>query len=130
MVYHGKGSFILPEGLLGVHGAGLNPCTEQGSKGSISFPSPVFPAPAGTKPLGYGGKKCGKCCSSLGNFILTLPINGEVLNQSYFHREPKSSGCLFISLSLTKPNYILKIVLLPYANQQGMVQQAGNETGE
>lgn len=42
----------------------------------------------------------------------------------------KNSGCLFISLSLIKPNCLLKIVLVPYANRQGMMQQAGNETGK
>lgn len=62
--------------------------------------------------------------------MLTMPINRKILNQSYSHREPKGSGCLFISLLLIKPNRLLKIVLVPYANRQGMMQQAGNETGK
>lgn len=88
------------------------------------------PSPAGTQPWGYWGKKCRKCHSSLRNFVLTMPINGKILNQSYFHREPKRAGCLFIALSLIKPNCLLKIALVPYANRQGMMQQAGNETGK
>ena len=88
------------------------------------------PTPAGTQPWGYQWEKCRKCHSSLGNFILTVPINGKILNQSHFHREPKSSGCFFISLSLIKPNCLLKVVLVPCASRQGMMQQAGNETGE
>lgn len=59
-----------------------------------------------------------------------MPINGKIFNQSNFYREPKSSGCLFISLSLIKPNCLLKIVFVPYANRQGMMQQVGNETGK
>lgn len=121
-VYHGKGRFMLPEGLLGVHRAGL--------QGKHLFSISCIPCPCRHQSLRLWGEKCRKCHSSLGNFILTVPINGEVLNWSYFHREPKSSGCLFISLSLIKPNCSLKIVLLPYASQQGMAQQSGNENGE
>lgn len=112
-------------------------CTEQGwALGQSSAPRGASillllysSTPAGTQTCSYHGKKCRKC-PSLGNFMLTMPIHGKILNQSYSHREAKGSGCLFISLSLIKPNRLLKIVLVPYANRQGMMQQVGNETGK
>lgn len=68
-----------------------------------------------------------RCHFPFGNLVLTLPINGKILNQTSSHREPKSSGYLFMSLSLIKPNWLLKIALVPYENRQGVMQQAGNE---
>lgn len=110
---------MLSKGVLGCAQSRAEPLDRAGFQGEHLFSFSCIPPPQqAPKPAATTGKKCRKC-PSLGNFMLTMPINGKILNQSYSHREPKGSGCLFISLLLIKPNSLLKIVLVPYANRRG-----------
>lgn len=105
------------------------PWDRAGLQGGISLGTLVFSHPSRNQPCGYWKRKKKKMSFLFGNLLLALPINGKVLNQSSSHREPASSGCLFMASSLIKPHQLLKIAPVPYENRRGVMQKAGNEPG-
>lgn len=67
-----------------------------------------------------GEKKGRKCHSFLGNFILTVSLNGKILNQSYFHRNQEFR--VFIYLLVTNKTK------LPVKNSPcALCKQAGDD---